>query len=331
MSREYHIVYVFDDNYWMPTLVSAMSALMRLDDSGQIVFDMIVANVLVEHRRLICSFLETNKSRVCFVEFDAALFQELPAYHGTKMSWARCFLPTLLPDAKGWVCICDGDTLWFKGPQEIFREAGSLPTEIVIYGSFDNPDTRDYSDPWFVERGLYLPQNMSFCMGFLLADLDKLRETDVQGKTLDFVRKYGAPHLLEQDILNYLYLTRKALMPKPWGAFPKSNLYMVDPTELGLVHFAAELPWKCRLGDGLSDIEMLWWFLAEDLMGVVHQAPKFWTNMVKRLLVYLFTKCVRIIPSRLRGPLRRVPTGVSLPYLRMRCEMKRLYLKTHGT
>lgn len=304
-----HIVYILNDVYWLPALVSAISALLHLEN-GELVFHFIEDGVTIEHKDIIKKRLTTRFSCVKFHVPKADLLGEMPDWHGSSLVWTRCYLDQLLTDVNDWTCICDGDTLWFKNPMLLLDEVGNLSEEVIIAGSHKNSEDKGWSIPRFAEKGLDLPVDDTFCLGFAMLHIGRMRRFDVLGKVRDFIEKYGVPKFLEQDIFNWIFRNNKAILSKQWGAFSHNgNLIDSLSDSVGLIHYVCDLPWQQGLRCGLTDAKKMWWFLADELSGIA----KLDVRYKKRIAYYLMKLFASILPRICGGYLLRYLSGDFVP------------------
>ena len=301
MSNSLKIVYILDDRYWYPVLVSAKSALMCLGDEVDTIleFILLVEGVTQCHQKQIESELTSRKSFVRFVQLDLTSFKNLPEYHGTKIIWARCKLNSLLPDVHDWACICDGDTLWLRSPSELFALAQGLDESVVVYGSNSNSSETSYMKH-LLERGIQVPARAYFCIGFVLLNLEKMRKVNGEKMAEEYIAKYGPTDLPEQDIFNVIFLDRSRILPSGWGVSP-GCLSKVPIMEIGLIHYIGSLPWPSSYRSRMSDAEALWWRFTRKYVGVIPEDSQFRINLLKYLIMRAWNLLVRVLPNGLIG------------------------------
>lgn len=299
----FDLVYILDDAYWIPVTVSAKSALTCLKrPESRIRFWLIADGVSEAHREVLRRELVTKRSEVIFVTPALSAFEGLPAWHGTKLVWTRCVLNELLPDLHAWVCICDGDTLWLKSPEDLFALAARAKPETVVLGSRTQSPDPDY-----------------FCMGFALMHFDRMRAFGTKEKCLEHLNARPVPAFLEQDVLNEIWRDYRGLLPRGWGVSPVCGLEQLTPEEIACVHYWGELPWPAKWYRRLRDVNVLWWHLIRDLMRLSVDDVRFrmsgWTYFLMRTANFLFPL------FRACGLLSGCKPGVKLPLRPMLREM----------
>jgi len=299
MDNVFHIVYILNDAYWVPVLVSAYSALKHTK-CGKIIFHLIVDGVSAEHRSAMRSKLSGNSAEVVFHEADMSLFVDLPDWHGSKLVWTRCALCEILPDVYGWVCICDGDTLWFKGAEELMQEIERMSPSTIIAASHRNIEDWFGEIPRLKKVGVALNAEDTFCLGFAVIHLDRMRAFNSGEKVQEYLEKYGVTRLLEQDVFNWIYRNNKAILSYGWGAFSaRGNLKKLSSGDIGLVHYVCDLPWIQTWRNGLSPVKKAWWKVAEEL-GVLSCDSRYKKRRLTFMLMMLISRIYRILPLFLR-------------------------------
>lgn len=304
-----NIIYILNDAYWMPVLVSAKSALIcEGSNASRISFVLIVDGVSEEHRQVLEKELATKNSTVIFVEPDMAVFDGLPDYHGSKLVWTRCKLNQILPDLQGWACICDGDTLWLRSPTELFSFVEEYSNNVIVAGSVGR-EGEDY-----------------FCLGFALVHLDRMREFGAERKCEEYLKTHPIPRWLEQDIFNEIFATRKRILPAEWGVSPVWGLERIPADQIGVIHYFGALPWPSSGLRRMMDVHVLWWHLAHDLMKLPQEDDRFRMNVALRTIMRFTNFALPFVPEFLKGKhLKACAQGVKLPLKQMLKEMDERY------
>lgn len=303
------IVYILNDRYWIPTVVSAKSALIRVvRPKTHIRFVLIVDGVTEEHRARMRRELTSNRSEVVFVEPDMTLFDGMPEWHGTRLIWTRCVLNDILPDITEWACVCDGDTLWLRSPEEVFDLTDRARSESIVLGSAISEEKGDY-----------------FCVGFMLIHFGRMKDFDTRAKCRRYLQANPNPAWPEQDTLNEVWKDRRELLPVEWGLPPVDGLKKVAANRLACVHFYGALPWPSSWRRRMMDVHVLWWHLAHDLMKLPQDDVRFRMNLSLRAIMRGTNFALPFVPGFLKGRLKKSVQGVTLPLKRMLKEMDGRY------
>lgn len=121
-----NICYATDDNFCMQTGVSMLS-LMSHTDPAALVFHLLDAGISEENYRKLATLAESGKARL--VRYNVIPFLEKVRRTGQKnwgdvpthATWARLFLPEILPDSVTRVLYLDGDIVADAGFDEFYR------------------------------------------------------------------------------------------------------------------------------------------------------------------------------------------------------------------
>ena len=308
MNDAVHLIYGSDDNYWLPTAVSAASAVYGC--SRGIVVHLFDAGVsdehYSEHVRLI---KKANADAVCVRHrLEAKMFDGFGEWRGSVVTYSRMFIQELLPD-HDWAIYVDGDTLWLGDIAKLWDLRDDTR---FIQASKDPPMPMNAKHPdedWYVENGLFVPRDEYVCMGLMLANLQAMREFGLGDKVRDFMTKYPRPKVVDQTVLNYICRGRIAALPSEWGVFSAWHM-TADLTKDACVHYVDDLPWRRhKVNRLMSDIVLLWYEFAEHVLGLYlcrkYISPISWGW--RRLVFVVCKHCqclVKMIPyvhSRLRN------------------------------
>lgn len=268
MAEKIHIVYCSDAGYLMPTLVSAASAVAHAKICPIVIH--LFETGLTEGD--VGKFVEKLKSiradtEVVRHHWDDKRFDMCPAWHGSRIIYARLLVQDLIPEAD-WAISVDGDTLWLGDPAVMM----ALKDETKLYQiSIDPPDPNGLENPvfqWFRERGLSMDPAQYYCVGAMLMNLKKLREENFSKQALDFLTEYPDPKYPEQMVMCYLAQGKTSPLPKEWGCY---SFYHneIDITKPCLIHYVQDAPWKrVKVIHLMSDICLVWHKFASDVLGV---------------------------------------------------------------
>lgn len=268
-QAEINIVYCSDENYMMPTLVSAASAAVYSRDESPMVIHLIDSGVKdatyadFERRlTLIHSSVRVRRHKWVSKNFDA-----YPSWHGSRVIYARLTIQDMLPDVD-WAISLDGDTLWFGNPRNLM----ALRDESLLFLASEDQTSDDGVElapvKWFRSNKLNVDPSESFCAGLMLLNLKRLREFDFTNKATAFLLKYKNPPCPEQMVMSYLCLGHAKALPREWGVF---SIYhnRVDLSKGGVVHYVSDAPWRRNARNKLlTDIILLWYDCARVVLGI---------------------------------------------------------------
>lgn len=290
-AENVHIVYCSNENYMLPTLVSAGSACVFATAENPFVIHLIDSGVDDGtyddfERRLTAlnPFVSVVRHRWKDQEYEA-----YPAWHGSRVIYARLSIQDLLKDVD-WAISLDGDTLWTGSPVRLMR----LRDEHCLFLASEDPQPPGVTlapNKWFKEHKLAIRPKESFCAGLMLLNLRDLRKFDFTKKAKEFLARYPDPPCPEQMVMSYLCLGRARALPKEWGVF---SIYhtQVNLANGGLVHYVSDAPWRRNERNKiLSDIVMLWYAFAKEFLGM-HLLLKYCKvqDVIAKRAVYLVLK-----------------------------------------
>jgi len=262
-NRCINICYCFDSNYWYPVLVSAFSAVRHCSVVNSIVFHFVYQGVPKAILDTMISCIQNVKknAEIKLYEMDDARYRNYPLYHNSRMVYYRLDIPNILCEID-WVLMADGDTLWLKSPEEVWKYRDNRYEVIGSYDILNPEDVAERLKEWDNFRNKDVDKNLFiyFCMGFCLLNLKALRDENFGQKVENFIAKYGMPSLLEQDVFNIL-CAKKQMLPYVWGIWARyGHIRSFHIYELGCVHYVGDIPWIRFTPKKLSsDLIELWW------------------------------------------------------------------------
>ncbi len=287
-----HLVYGTDDNYILPTMVSAASAAHLLKPGRRMVVHLFDAGVTDEHykefRQRVCAL---NHCVECMRhKLLPSMFEGFSAWRGSVVTYSRMFIAEILNDID-WAIYFDGDTLWTGDIDVLWNLRDE--TRIVL-ASVDPPTpegTIRADAVWYEEHGIHMDTSEYLCMGLMLANLKKMREMSIPDKCREFLKKYPCPKFVDQTVLNYVCRGATAPLPPQWGVFSAWH-GNADLTLDGAVHYVTDVPWRRdKINRLLSDIVLLWFDFCRNILHVdylhVYVGP--WGRLWRRC-VFLFLK-----------------------------------------
>ncbi len=289
-----HLIYCSDTNYLEPILVSAASAAVWASAEHPQVMHVItdrVPDVAFQNFRI---RLQAVSKHVTIIRhtWETTAFDNCPAWHGSRIIYARLTLEQLLTDVD-WAISLDGDTLWLGDPWECLKLRDD---KLWFQASIDPPSPDGKPNPqfrWFKDRGMTLKEDAYLCVGLMILNLKALREVKLGEQCRDFLKHFPCPEYPEQMVMCYLAQGHTAALPKQWGVF--SVLHCgTDLTQPCLIHYVQDGPWRRdKLNRLFSDIVMIWFDFVRIVLGEDRYQRDFsyWTRFWRRKLFLVLKSC----------------------------------------
>lgn len=314
-----HIVYATDCGYFMPTMVSAASAVAKSRHPDRIVVHILDCGILDSMwekfsncvSRLGCANLLRHK-------IDMRRYNGYAKYRGGVGNYARFEIPELL-DNVSWCVYADGDTLFLDDISELAKLSND---SFLLLGHRDIPN--DLNKQLLYQKYGYKGDVSKDCVcsGFLLMNLKQMRECKSAEKMTDFLMAHADEPIYDQDVINIICEGRIGYLPFAWGAF---NIEAFKDGETPkCMHYAFGKPWKLEVcwTHCLLDVDRLWFRAAKKYCGIgITEAgatrKQFWRRMMRSLFHRLFLSVVCCFESgRQRwGRQRRYYSPVALSKL----------------
>lgn len=262
-----HLIYGSDNNYVIPTMVSAASAAFGIRNDYVLNIHLLDLGITDENyidfeERI----LKVNPLVRCIRHIlDKTLFSGFGAWQGSVATYARMFAADILSGID-WAIYVDGDTLWLGDIAELWDLKDD---KFLALASIDPPTPDGSVSPgyhWYKENGLVVDKEGYFCAGLMLMNLKKMREDKLPEQCREFMKKYPAPHLVDQTVLNYVLQGKSKLLPPQWGVFSVWH-GGVNLSQSALIHYVGDLPWRRdKINRLLSDIVILWYYFCQDVL-----------------------------------------------------------------
>lgn len=255
-----HIVYATDDAYLKLVTASAVSAIRQAATPEALVLHILDCGISDERWEWFVAQVGPTTS-VHRHRIEMERFSAFRAWHGSLATYARLFLPTLLPEAD-WCLYVDGDTLFTDDPAKAFV---SRADDVAIVGPEDNASPQ--SRAWFAQQGFQKDWTHYFCAGFILINLAWFRAHNGTQWCMDFLRAHPDAPFPDQDALNLYCEGHIRLFPTGWGVLSER---MSDCDTPGLIHYVVDLPTKMRFRwrDGFRDVTAVWVNFARVVLGM---------------------------------------------------------------
>jgi lipopolysaccharide biosynthesis glycosyltransferase len=240
-----HIVTASDNNY-VPGVFVLLSSVARHNPEAR--FTILTTEWSAESLAKLASFKARLGLRVDLVEITAESMAALPITrsHLTRSTYARLFIPTLLPDDDR-VIYMDCDMLvtgslaeaWTCDLQGYALAAVRCPTPTAAFA-----------------RAINLPIQQYFNAGFLVFSLEKWREEGFAEACLTSVSAPDCPYLSQDEsALNDHARNRVRYLPAGFNLYAQDMLWqspLADPPSIRVIHFVTRpKPWNgpCPFGE----------------------------------------------------------------------------------
>lgn len=211
-----NIAFASDNHYAQHMAVSIASLVKNASGHYRLCIYILHENLLESHIENLKVLVGLRRNtEMYFLKLSMDDFRDFPLHTGAHSiaTYFRLKLPSLLPDVDR-IAYLDSDIVVCRDIQEIWQEFTIAPHMI-----------------WAVEEPtpLYSHRLASLGMsgdspyfngGILLLNLEKMRQTNFEGKARDYIEKYyDAIYYQDQDVLNALSEGDWKPMPLCWNSF----------------------------------------------------------------------------------------------------------------
>ena len=300
MGSEFHIAVSCNERYVPGALVALAGVAVHARPETPLRFHVFTEGVgdeSVEFMRTTLGRLHPNcelERHVC----DEGLLRGLPRWAGSRMSFARCFHPRLLPEVD-WCLYLDCDVLYLGSVEEHFSYRREDALAVVVVDEHESCRRADAR--WAAETcGVELKESDYFNAGVMLFNFRKCREEGVPEKLAAFIAEH--PHLpyADQSALNVVLRGQVAFAPPK---FDRLQIYLTDGkmAERPVVHYVCGNPWIPKYGVVMNNRFRLWHAFADKYVWQRRgeSCRRLFTR--KMLAVKRIENC--LLESRLLGPL----------------------------
>lgn len=266
MHNSIHLIYGSDDNYWLPTAISAASAAFGC--SIPIVIHIFDAGISDAHYSELESIIHKARIEAACKRhvIDKSMFGGFGEWRGSVITYSRMFIQEILPDID-WAIYVDGDTLWLGDIADLWKLRND---SALIMASIDPPTPMGTPSPefkWYAERGLDIDPKGYLCMGLMLSNLKRMRAEKIADKCRSFMKEYPCPRVVDQTVLNYVCRGLTASLPSQWGVFSVWH-GTADISGSACVHYVNDVPWRRdKMNRLISDVVLLWYEFAKRVVG----------------------------------------------------------------
>ncbi len=202
-----NVVYITDENYIMPTCVSACSLIYNKGSVEQVDIHFIVNNISSQSKEKLMA-LASGDVRIHIIEVRDELYAEMAksclAYKSIHVSYTSMFkfdLPQLLKEVDK-VLYIDGDTLIQTSLLDLYNT--SLDG-YYIAAVDDAVQKLKTASPINTKENY-------FNSGVMLLNLKKMREDNITEKLIDY-RMYGVNFFMDQDSFNIVLGAQRVMLP----------------------------------------------------------------------------------------------------------------------
>ena len=208
VSNKINVVYITDENYAMPTCISAFSLISNQSSKTESDIYFVVNNISEDSKKKLRS-LETGNAKIHIIEVKDQSYSEMAksclAYQQIHVSYTALFkfdLPQLLPEVDQ-VLYLDGDTLIQSDLSDLYHT--SLEGYYVAA-------VEDLIQKLKSVSPIYTDDSY-FNSGVMLLNLKKMREDSITDKLIDY-RVHGLNYFMDQDALNAVLGVKKKKLPQ---------------------------------------------------------------------------------------------------------------------
>ena len=249
--NEVVIVYITDDNYIMPTIVSITSAIMNKNENSIYKIHIIGVSINYENKKIFDEFISKNINDKIYIEIlhfkQHYNFDDTHPYL-TSAAIFKFDIANILPDYDK-VLYLDSDTIILKDLTQLFN------TDINEYYA---SVVKDYIGSEIQHIQLSLGTKDYFNSGVMLLNTKILRLNNIKELLLDY-RNKNHDMLMDQNTLNYVFNNKvKFIKPKynylrTYSIYDKTsldNFYECDTGEdIVILHITWLKPWHEDVAD----------------------------------------------------------------------------------
>ena len=266
MEEKIALALASDGNYFCGLFVTAASIARFADAKVELVFNILDGGISDEDWTYFVSRVKGlhKESEFRRIRLDEDRFAGFASWHGSKMTYARLLLPSLLPNDE-FVVYCDVDFLWMDDVAKLWAlRDRSVPLMSV---PDVNETVKGWERAWFEGNGMVLDMTRYFCAGLILFNLRLFRAESLAEKSLAFIDAYHPP-MNDQAALNEVVKGRHVLLPIHWQLYSRDSPIesFVPPFVL---HYAGDIPWKIsKRSHMLTDVQLLWFVFDASIRGI---------------------------------------------------------------
>lgn len=245
LASPLRIVYGSDDNYAKFMGISMYSLFETNGDFESIEVYVLDCGIKEENKENLRSIADAFHRDIFFVDMAGAV-ESLNLHMGAKKiaiaSYARLFMPSLLPDSCDKVLYLDCDTLVRQSLKDLWE---------ISFGTALIAGVQDTVDSYFLNV-IGLEKEVQYInAGIILVNLKAWREENMQQKFMAFIEKFGGnvPHH-DQGTINGTCGDRRIIAPLRFNV--TANLYSFSAKTIRKIYFLQEYYSQEELDDALN-------------------------------------------------------------------------------
>ena len=197
--KKFHVAYITDDNYAMPTCVSIISLFENKRPDVFYYVHIITDNVSDVNKNHLMSLSYPN-CKIEILDADSSIYKNVQDnktnFHVSKAALLKFNLPELFSDIDTLLYI-DGDTLIIQDISELFE----MDISKCYAGVVENLEALNFSS-----------LSRYFNNGVMLLNLKKMRSDNMTEKLIDY-RKNGINYYMDQDTFNIVFNENVLFLP----------------------------------------------------------------------------------------------------------------------
>lgn len=204
-----YVCYAADNNFSMLTGVSMLSVLQSTRERP-ICFFVLDGGITPENRDTLQRIADRGGAQIGFIDIDRqmqqirAIGQKAWGDFPSHVTWARLFLPELLPPEVDRVLYLDGDTLAAGDLSELYH----IDLDGNIIAAVEDCVNAQY------KANLGLQKQARYVnAGMILFDLDAWRNSGPRNWITDLMQPGKVYEMADQDVLNLMFLNQIRFLP----------------------------------------------------------------------------------------------------------------------
>lgn len=212
MNNQISIVLVSNHRY-MPGLAVTMSSILRsASDKARLDFHIFTDDLTEDDVKFLndLSVRSGSTHELIFHRPDFTYVRNICSqWNGSYLPWVRMFVADQV-DAN-WIVYADVDTLWFLDVCKLWEyRDDSVPIFWARDMEYVQTAMEDCHKKWNPEFN----KDKYACSGMVLLNLKMMRELNLAKMTEAFIKKFGCPYYVDQDVLNYYFNDSGRLLPQ---------------------------------------------------------------------------------------------------------------------
>lgn len=214
------IVFAVDENYVMPLAASVQSIIECTPSCSELEIAIISCNLSASAQRKLLSSWGPVAEQVRFIDIDMSMVNKLPMPRAGWLSpatYARLFLPELLPDSWQRIIYLDADTITLGPLAELWHmDLAGMPLAAIQDLYIPYISSEEGVTAW-QESGLSRDAKY-FNAGVLLMDIGALRRGGVFQRALDYLGENSeSVRWYDQEALNAAINGRFLVLDQTWN------------------------------------------------------------------------------------------------------------------